>query len=283
MPSARSTTESPVGDDPPTCAIIAIGRELLLGRTLDTNSHWLAGQLTMLGGKLERISVIDDQASTIIAEVQAAWRRRTRFLFTTGGLGPTYDDATLIAVARAVRRPLELNPEALEHVRARYRHLHAAGLLRSGRLTAPRKKMAILPRGGVILANPVGTAPGMHLARRGSHLFCLPGVPAELRGIFTESVLPLLRALLGAHAYHEAEIDSGCNDETVLSGLIEPVRRRYPDIHVKTDATGFEAGGRLRIFLTAHGRDAAALRLRIGAVRRGLLQALRRAGYAAAR
>lgn len=264
-----------------TCTIIAVGRELLLGRTLDTNSHWLAGQLTQLGGVVERLCIVDDHAEPIVAELRSAWRRRPAVVITTGGLGPTYDDGTLAAIAKASHRPLQLEPDALEHVRRRYRRLREQGILKSSRLTPAHKKMAILPRGSRLLANPVGAAPGIHLTIRGSHLFALPGVPAEMRGMFEDSVLPLLAPLFGGQSYAAEVIHSGCNDETVLGRVLGALHRRYPGVHFKSDATGFEAGGSLRVHLTARGDDAARVHRQVSVARAALLRALQRAGFAA--
>jgi nicotinamide-nucleotide amidase len=86
--------------------LIAVGREILRGRVLDTNSHWLTQELTALGGEVSRICVVDDVPMEIIREIHAAVHHGASIICTTGGLGPTFDDRTIEAIAQAVDRPL---------------------------------------------------------------------------------------------------------------------------------------------------------------------------------
>jgi nicotinamide-nucleotide amidase len=93
--------------------VISVGRELLLGYTLDTNSHWLAVELTSLGFELQRITIVDDVEEEISEVVESYLQRGFSLVVTTGGMGPTPDDMTLAAVAKACGRGLELNDAAL--------------------------------------------------------------------------------------------------------------------------------------------------------------------------
>jgi nicotinamide-nucleotide amidase len=81
--------------------IIAVGKEILRGRTLDTNSNWIARMISALGGKVARITVVDDLIPEIVKELKTSLNNRPKVIITTGGLGPTFDDRTLEAVARA--------------------------------------------------------------------------------------------------------------------------------------------------------------------------------------
>src|SRR5512138_2588341 len=90
-------------------AIIVIGNELLLGLVQDTNSHYLCRVLRGMGGRVQRVAVVRDDADAIADEIRASLARRTDLLFTCGGLGPTDDDLTLTAIAQALSRQLEIN------------------------------------------------------------------------------------------------------------------------------------------------------------------------------
>src|SRR5262245_7581107 len=106
--------------------IVAVGRELLTGHTVDTNSAWLAASVVRLGGRVGRITVVDDEVAAIGDALSAACARGAPLIVTTGGLGPTGDDRTLAGLARAFGRPLEEHPAALAFVARRYAELAAA-------------------------------------------------------------------------------------------------------------------------------------------------------------
>src|SRR5438445_13886071 len=122
----------------PTAEIISIGNELLIGHTLDTNSHWIAKHFTKFGWTLQRITVLRDSLPAINDGVTGALRRRPDLLITLGGLGPTHDDMTRHGVSLALHKRLTLNSETLDMVKDRYKALEA-----STGLTRFRWKMAI--------------------------------------------------------------------------------------------------------------------------------------------
>src|SRR6185436_18164284 len=105
--------------------IIAIGNELLIGETLDTNTNWLCRQLTGLGGSVERAAILPDKIETIAEVMRSACEAGPDLLITTGGLGPTDDDLTLSAVARALDLPLEQNETAYKWLAEKYTELAA--------------------------------------------------------------------------------------------------------------------------------------------------------------
>jgi nicotinamide-nucleotide amidase len=177
--------------------IIAVGNELLLGDVLDTNTNWLCQRVTGVGGQVTRAVLIRDHIEAIVEEVRLALARRPNLIFTTGGLGPTGDDITLQGVAKATDRPLELHAEALIMVQAKYEELAEKGYLADSALTDARRKMAYLPRGAVALSNPVGAAPASVLDIGGTTVVSLPGVPDELKGIYDETLPPVLRRIFG--------------------------------------------------------------------------------------
>ncbi|MEW6544815.1 MAG: competence/damage-inducible protein A [Nitrospirota bacterium] len=164
--------------------IIAVGSELLLGGRLDTNSLFLTEGLASVGVEVRFKSVVGDEEADIVRAIRAAVSRAGVVLLT-GGLGPTGDDCTREAVARATGRSLRRNAEALEGMRQR--------LAAWGRTpTRAQLRQGLIPSGAEVLANPVGSAPGFALAWRGCLIAALPGVPAEAEAMFSQALAPKL-------------------------------------------------------------------------------------------
>lgn len=235
--------------------IIAIGNELLIGDVLDTNTNWLCRRLTRMGAFVRRVVLVRDDEDAIAAEVQGAISRGTDLLFTSGGLGPTDDDRTLAAIAKAFNLSLDLNEQALQMVTRRYRELYEQGFVDSPEITPPRRKMAMLPKGAIPLFNSVGTAPGVWLEISGTVIVCLPGVPAELKDVFEGSLPPYLERVLGKGYYAERVFEATCRDESVLAPLLKQVADKHPDVYLKSKARIFGEEVRITILLSASGAD----------------------------
>jgi nicotinamide-nucleotide amidase len=227
----------------PTAEIIAIGNELLIGHTLDTNSHWIAKQLTKHGWTLQRITVIRDSLAAIKEAVNEALQRRPKLLITLGGLGPTHDDMTLKGMALAIRRNLAVNLDALAMIKTRYAKLET-----STGLTSFRKKMATLPHGAQPLPNPVGTAPGVLIKIGGSRLVSLPGVPSEMKAIFKGSIISLLKGS-NQQAPREAFLGLVGIIESALAPALDRTRKVFPGLYFKSHPRGRETGVRSLIQL----------------------------------
>jgi nicotinamide-nucleotide amidase len=238
-----------------TVDIVAVGNELLLGEVLDTNTNWLCKRITGLGGRVRRAVMIEDDIEVIAAEIRAALARGADVVFTTGGLGPTADDMTLAAVAQALDVPLELNEEALALVLDKYAELTEQGYVECAELSQERRKMAILPRGSQPLHNPAGTAPGVVLKTGSSTIISLPGVPEELKGIFTTSLQPILRELLGESVFVEKIVAVRCGDESTLAPIVNKVAHDNPDVYVKSVAPAFRPEKKIPIILSLAGSD----------------------------
>jgi len=237
--------------------IVAVGRELLTGRTVDTNSAWIAARLVAVGAWVERIVAVDDDPAAVAREIGVARQRGASLVVTTGGLGPTFDDRTLAGVAAALARPLVEHPAALAFVGRRYAELARAGAVEDGALTPPRRKMAILPGGAEPVDNAVGTAPGVLVADGDFTVLALPGVPTEMRAVF-EAALPSLRPRLGPPAHVvEREVATGCGDESVITLAVERTMDVVPGVYLKSLATEFSVGCDLRVRITARGPDRA--------------------------
>jgi nicotinamide-nucleotide amidase len=227
----------------PTAEIISVGNELLIGHTLDTNSHWIARRFTRFGWTLQRITVLRDSLAAIKEGVTGALRRNPDLLITLGGLGPTHDDMTLKGVANALGKTLELNPKAFAMVKARYDALEA-----STGVTRFRRKMATLPEGTQPLPNPVGTAPGITIKIGSTRLVSLPGVPSEMKAIFTGSVIPMLKESK-AEAPKEVSVGLVGIIESALAPVLDRTRKAFPGLYFKSHPRGREGGIRSLIQL----------------------------------
>jgi nicotinamide-nucleotide amidase len=169
----------------PTCEIIAIGTELLLGEIQDTNSRFLARFLKDYGIDLYRVTIVGDNIQRIATAIQESMKR-SQIVITSGGLGPTVDDPTRNAVALALGVETEFRPELWEQIKARF--------IRFGRnATENNRTQAFIPKGAIPIENPVGTAPAFAFDSTDSVVISLPGVPRELEFLIENSVLPYLK------------------------------------------------------------------------------------------
>jgi nicotinamide-nucleotide amidase len=173
----------------PTAEIITIGTEILLGEIIDTNATYIARALRDVGVDLFRKTTVGDNAGRI-AQVISDAMERSDIIITTGGLGPTIDDATREGVALATGVKTQYFPELWEQIQDRFQ--------RFGRVpTENNKRQAYIPEGAIPVENPVGTAPAF-IVETGKHAICaLPGVPHEMEHLFENAVVPYLREKFG--------------------------------------------------------------------------------------
>jgi molybdenum cofactor synthesis domain-containing protein len=221
-----------------TSELIFTGYELLKGNVLNTNSQWLAQALTSLGVEVKRMSVIEDNVEVIAEELKGSLRRKPDFIFTSGGLGPTYDDITLEGVAKALGKPLEVNSAAMKMVRDRYVLAEKAGLLKVKDSEKHMIKMSSLPAGASPLANPVGAAPGVFIEEGKTIVISLPGVPAELKAIFNYSIIPRIKPLLGDAFHAERKMLITGVAESRLAPVIIDAMTKVPGTWIKSCVLG---------------------------------------------
>jgi nicotinamide-nucleotide amidase len=169
--------------------IVTTGTELLLGQIDDTNATYLARQLRDLGIDLFFRSTVGDNELRI-AQVLEQALARADVILTTGGLGPTVDDVTREAVARATGRALVLYPELLAQIEAFFARFGSS-------MSDNNRRQAHLPEGCIPIENPVGTAPGFIVEDRRGAIITLPGVPREMRYLMEHAVVPYLHQRLG--------------------------------------------------------------------------------------
>lgn len=161
----------------PTAAALVIGDEILSGRTQDTNLATIARFLGALGIDLCEARVVRDRETEIVAAVNAL-RARYTYVFTTGGIGPTHDDITADAIAKAFDVGIDYHPEVLALLEARYK---------PGEFNEMRRRMARIPHGAALIRNSVSAAPGFQL----ENVFVMAGVPMIMRAML-EDVAPRL-------------------------------------------------------------------------------------------
>jgi nicotinamide-nucleotide amidase len=250
----------------PKVEIVCVGNELLIGKTLNTNAHWLAKRITTLGLNIKRITVVGDNLEDISAAVKEAIQRKPCFIITTGGLGPTFDDMTLEGVAKGLGRGLEENREALGMVKKRYQQYVAEGRVEKYEMTPHRTKMARLPHGATPLLNPVGTAPGVLVEEGDVKLIMLPGVPSEMMAIFDGSVEPMLKQVSGGMMFFEASLDVREMPESQLAPMIDEVMHDNPYVYIKSHPQASEKVPHLELHVSTTSNNPKTARQRIGRV-----------------
>jgi nicotinamide-nucleotide amidase len=234
--------------------IICVGNELLIGKTLNTNAHWLAKQATQLGVNVKRITVVLDTVNEIASIICEALDRKPQYIITTGGLGPTFDDKTLEGIAKGINRRLEVNQKALEMVKERYSKYAKARNLPIGDMTPARVKMATLPEKTQPTSNPIGSAPGVQMDLEGTILFALPGVPSEMEAIFSETIAPLLKQAVGDRVFCENSLFVDDMMESHLAPLIDKVMSDNLGVYIKSHPLGAENKPHIELHLTVSSR-----------------------------
>jgi len=232
--------------------VLAVGSELLTPGRRDTNADWLVARLFELGLETSWRAMIEDDVTRIAELVSAAWSE-AEAVIVTGGLGPTEDDRTREALARAFGAPLTRDPEMARRIVERFQRL--------GRVAGPRQAIqADRPEGASWIENGLGSAPGILLEREGRILAALPGVPAEMKAMFEAEVAgrlgsqdrsSLARTTLKIAGRPESYVD-------------ELVRDLYG--HDGTETTILAGAGTVDLIVTARGADASEARRRLTGV-----------------
>lgn len=174
--------------------ILAVGTELLVGKVLNTNTRFLARELTGAGIDVVEARTVGDELAQVVRALRWA-TARADWVLVTGGLGPTADDLTREALAEAAGRPLEVDDAALVTLQCFYRD-------RGRTMPAINRKQAMRPRGATLLDNAHGTAPGVFLKLPGGPAVVLmPGPPREMEPMFRDQVLPGIRSASGRVIY----------------------------------------------------------------------------------
>lgn len=243
--------------------IICIGKELLIGKTLNTNAQWIAKHVTTLGLTIRRIEVVNDNIDEISIAIQEAIKRNPRFILTTGGLGPTFDDKTLEGLAKALSLKTDVNKRALQMVKEKYLTYALENKMEAAELTPYRVKMAKLPEGAIPLRNPVGTAPGVKVEHQNITIFALPGVPSEMKSIFNDSVVPFLRHFSLDVTFFETSIVATGIMESEMAPLIDDVMKNNPHVYIKSHPQGTEVFPIIEFHIFTTAKDQTSARKRV--------------------
>ena len=221
-----------------TAAMLVIGDEILSGRTQDANSNYVARQLTAIGIDLKEVRVVGDVEEEIVAALNAL-RSRYDFIFTSGGIGPTHDDITADAVAKAFGVGIDYHPEAYALLEARYA---------PGEFNQARKRMARVPDGGTLIKNSASVAPGFQI----ENVFVMAGVPMVMRAMM-EEVLPRLPR--GAPVL-SVTISTALAEGTIAQGLAD-IQKVYPQTAI--GSYPWYRDGKFGAQLVVRSRDQAAV------------------------
>ncbi|MBN2447995.1 MAG: competence/damage-inducible protein A [Phycisphaerae bacterium] len=212
-----------------TAWIISIGTELTLGQTVDTNGAWLAQRLAALGIQTDRhVAVADDLAAT--ADVALAAAGAAEVVLITGGLGPTDDDLTRAALARAAGVELVFDETSLAHIRGFF-------AARGREMLERNRTQAMLPRGAKAILNTCGTAPGVELRLRGCPCYVMPGVPFEMRAMFERDIEPVLRVAAAGRALRQRRLHLFGMPESEVGDVLADLMVRGRNPEVGTTAT----------------------------------------------
>lgn len=229
----------------PSCEILTIGTELLLGRVNDTNSAYLARVLGRIGVRVRFRTAVGDQVRDM-KESLAHALERCDMVITTGGLGPTRDDLTRETVAELAGRELMFHQDLMEGIQALFER-------RGYHMTENNRRQAWVPAGSEVVHNPVGTAPGFVAEIHGKPVICLPGVPRELEYLMEHRMLEWIRKrfLLGKNrivqrvlrvvGMGESKVDDAVGD---LMG-----EGRNPEVAL------LASEGEIQVVITSYGGD----------------------------
>lgn len=164
---------------------ISIGNEILIGKTVNTNEAFIGSQLADIGMPLEKTITIKDERETILNLLKSCWEKYD-IIIVTGGLGPTHDDVTKSAICKFFKKELVFKNSVWNDIKKLYNEENQ---------TIPEivKTQAEIPEGFIALANKRGTAPGLYYSSNNKKIFVLPGVPAEMKHLFIENIIPMIK------------------------------------------------------------------------------------------
>ncbi len=202
-------------------AVLSIGTEITRGEIVNTNASWLSSELTTAGFTVGTVEAIPDEVEVIVDALRRLAAAH-RIVIATGGLGPTTDDLTALAAAQAAGVQLARDESTLLAIR---RRLEARGMA----MNPSNEKQADVPAGAEILPNPLGTAPGFALPIGGATAFFMPGVPKEMKGMFSDMVLPRIRSSASNNAHQNVLHVYGMR-ESAIGEALAGVEAKYPGL-----------------------------------------------------
>lgn len=232
--------------------IICIGTELLLGEIIDTNAAYLARELAAMGIDLYHKSTVGDNLKRAVETIRTA-TERADLVIISGGLGPTRDDLTREAIAIAVGEQLVVNQEALRHLTERFERMQRP-------MTENNKRQAEFPESAEMVANPMGTAPGiwLRLSNSGCAIAAMPGVPRELKVMMEKEIKPRILKMMPPGEYKillSRVLRLVGIGESAMEQLIMPLIENQSNPTIAPYAGNYEV--RLRLTASEHEESAA--------------------------
>jgi len=188
-----------------------------------------------MGFEVRRITCIRDDLELAVEFFHGLFERKPNVVIVSGGLGPTYDDIQLAVMSKATNIEIDENQEALEQVREYYK---TKGL----ELTKERRKMANMLINSTVLDNKVGGAPGCLIQYENIDIFCLPGVPSEMKDIFTRHIIPFLSSK-GYDKLYEIKFRVLNCFESQLAPFINQIKGKFPFLYIKSHPVHEESTG----------------------------------------
>lgn len=206
-------------------AFIIIGNEILSGKTKDLNLNFIAAELTKIGINLHEARIVKDIEQDIINSINEL-RAKYNYVFTSGGIGPTHDDITALAVAKAFKVKLYRDKKAENLLKKHYK---------KEQLNAARLKMADIPEGASLLNNPVSAAPGFKI----ENLFVMAGVPSIMQSMFIAA-----KEYLVGGTIMQSKMVSAYISEGNIAAKLTDIQNKYPELeigsypHIKNEKLG---------------------------------------------
>jgi molybdenum cofactor synthesis domain-containing protein len=237
-----------MADEPAvTAAILVIGDEILSGRTKDKNIGYIADYLAQIGIDLREVRIVPDVEDDIVEAVNAL-RHRYTYVFTTGGIGPTHDDITADAVAKAFGVPISEDPRAIALLLER---------IKPEDLNAARRRMARVPQGGELIENKISKAPGFMIG----NVVVMAGVPSIMQAML-DGVAPRLKT--GAKMLVES-VEAGNLPEGLYAADLADIAVRHAGVSIGSYPAFVD--GRFRNQIVLRSKDEAALAAAIAETR----------------
>ena len=217
-----------------TAGIIIIGNEVLSGRTKDVNTSTLAKWLNSMGIEVAEVRIIPDNEAIIIETVNIL-RKKLKYVFTTGGIGPTHDDITAESISKAFETEYGFHKEAYSILEKYYR---------PGEFNEGRKKMAKMPINSKLILNPTSGAPGFYI----ENVFCLPGVPSILQSM----IGGLNNILIGGNPILNLTISLRTVESEIAKSITE-IQNKNKDIEI--GSYPFFRAGKLGVSIVLRSSD----------------------------
>lgn len=250
-------------------AVITIGNEILSGKTIDSNSAFIASSLTEIGITVNRILSVADSEQEILWAVKSACES-SQLVISTGGLGPTKDDITKKAVAKYFKRKIIPDENQLEIVKQKFKEFGYS------KMPETNISQAEIPEDAVVFSNPRGTAPGLLIKDAKNLFLMLPGVPEEMRGIIGDHLIPYLKKHLTARdIIISRTIRTTGMGESKVAEIIDPVLKRFTGIEIAflPDITGVD------IRLTAKGNNKESISEKINEAEKAIVETIPKIVY----